>query len=237
MTWADFQSSVLAFLNRSSADVPTIGSVNLVVVAANMSKTEAQRRHAFKMSRTVAYISTSMSGADFTTSAFTTPSSAVVVPIRRIEQVWFYTTPTPFYRYKRVPFMTLGDLRYDYETSTLTDINQPLAPTQSPATYPNFDIRWYVQGTRIFLQGVTVPPISVSMDVMQWMPIYDGTITDFFLTYHFDWMLLKTVQNLNQYLKESERVEVADADLEKRWKSVTALDENFGEDSFESGGN
>lgn len=236
MTWADFQSSVLAFLNRSSADIPTIGTVNLVVVAANMSKTEAQRRHAFKMSRTKAYISTSMSGADFTTAAFTTPLSATVVPIRRIEQAWMYANATPYYRYRLIPYMTLGDLKNDYDTSTLVDLNLNSA-AMFPSTYPCFDIRWYVQGTMIFLQGVTVPALPISLDVMQWMPQYDGTITDFFLTYHFDWMMLKTVQNLNQYLKESERVEVADSDLERRWKSVTALDENFGEDSFESGGN
>lgn len=233
MTWANFQAAVLAFLNRASTDVPTVGSQNLVVICANMAKAEAQRRHYFKMSRTVAYITSSMAGADMTTALFTTPSSSVVVPVRRVEQAWQFSTVSPFYRYKRVPYMTLGDLKFEYGSTTLLDINQSV-PTNSNF-YVSTDIKWYIQGTSFFLLGVTSPTMQVSVDVCQWMPDYDGSITDFFLTYHFDWMLLKTVDNLNRYLKEDQRTQVAVGDLEKRWMSVTALDENFGEDSFEAG--
>lgn len=231
MTWADFSAAVLAYMNRTSTDIPMAGAVNLVVVAANMAKTEAQRRHHFKMTRTQAYITSSMTGADLATAVFTTPVSAVVVPVKRIEQVWQFSTVSPYYRSKRIPHMLLGDLKNEYGTTTLNDINQPV-PTNY---YANTDIKWYIQGTKFYLLGITTPTMQVQLDVVQWMPDYDATITDFFLTYHFDWMLLKTVDNLNQYLHEDQRSAISQSGLEKRWLSVTAFDENFCEDTFESG--
>lgn len=232
MTWSDFNATVMGYLNRTATDIPMAGSVSLVVVAANMAKAEAQRRHHFKMARTQAYISSSMAGADLMSAAFTTPSSAVVVPVKKVEQVWLFSPSTPFYRTLRVPSMTLGDLKNDYRTNSMSDVF-----ATAPINYANSGTRWYIQGTKLYLMGVTTPVVQVALDVVQWMPDYDGTITDFFLSFHLDWMVLKTVDNLNRYLKEDQRTQISNSDLEKRWISVTAFDENYAEDNFEAGAN
>ena len=234
MTWADFQTTVLAYINRQSADIPTIGSVNLVVVAANMAKNEAQRRHHFKMARVDALISTSVNGADLSTATLVDGVTAVV--LKKVEAAWLYTTSgANKVRYAKIPPTTLGSLNREYVASSITDVNNP--PVVNPSPYPpygNINLYWYIKGTAIYLGGAATST-SILLDAIKWMPDYDGSITDFFLTYHTDWMLYKTVDNLQRYLKEDQRVMISQTDLEKRWTSVVNFDENYSDDNFDAG--
>lgn len=237
MTWSDFTSTVLAFLNRASADIPTIGSTTLLVTSANFAKLEAQRRHSFKMARSVAFASPTIDGVSLSTLCTDPNASPVVsVSLKRLEQMWQYTTVangvTNYYRRTmRIPAMTLGDLKGEYPSTVGFDPRIPPVNIQ-----PTMTQEWYIQGTSLYLIGATTAQ-PVMCDIVQWLPPYDGTTTDFFLTYHADWLVYATLEHMNQFLKEDQRVPIDEKLMERKWKSVITFDENFAEDNFEAGGN
>lgn len=234
MTFADFQTTVLAFLNRNSADIPAVGAVNLITVAANAAKLDAQRRHQFKMARMPAFVTTSLGGAALSTATIGPTGTGGAVNVKRVEQAWLYAlSGGTAYRYKRVPYMTLGDLKFEIGSATLPDVAQKDIPYNKVTQ--NYDMRYWIQGVNIFLLGVVTPGIDLWVDVIPLMPDYTGSNTDFFLDYHWDWLVYATLQHMNQYLKEDQRVSIDNGLMEKKWKSVTAFDENFGEDSLEAG--
>lgn len=209
--------------------MPTIGSVNLVTVAANMAKAEAQRRHNFKMARTTAYLTTNLDGVELS-EAKSSPDGATSVDIKVVEQAWLYgmngSIPR---RTRRIPSCTLGDLRQEYGTSSVNDLRSASSAVMGS------DIQWYIQGTKIYtLNGENT---AIALDVIQWMPEYTGSNSDFFLKYHYDWLIMATVEKLNLFLKEDQRVAITNTKMEQAWKSVAYLDDIYAESLLESGGN
>lgn len=66
-----------------------------------------------------------------------------------------------------------------------------------------------------------VDPFSAFADVVQWLPDYvDGTETDFLLDFCFDWLMYRTIQELNFYQKEDERVTLSDKVVATAWNAV-----------------
>jgi hypothetical protein len=61
------------------------------------------------------------------------------------------------------------------------------------------------------------------MDVFKWMDSYvNGTETDFLLDYCFDYMLFRTISELNYFLKEDQRVALSTQVVKDAWESLKA---------------
>ena len=64
-------------------------------------------------------------------------------------------------------------------------------------------------------------PFTVFADAIQWLPPYiTGTETDFLLQYAFDWLQYRSIQELNYYLKEDERVTLSERQVSTAWDAI-----------------
>lgn len=221
MNWATFTDSVKGFVNRTGTDL-TQGSTDMILTAANMAKTFAQRKRVFHMARDTAFLAASDLGTAIS-DAKDAPGSGSAVAIRKIEQAYMYgVNGTSNVRARRVRFISLQDVRLYYPIATANELNPQLI-SLDPA-----EIAAYIKGTKMYSLGLSsASGLYFWLDVVKWMPDYTGSNTDFFLDYHSDWLIAKTCDFLNIYLKEDQRVAISQAKLDEAWRSVCAFDEEF----------
>lgn len=214
-------------MNRT--DLASSSGQDMILRAANMAKTYAQRKHNFKMARGRAFMSTSVDGADVST-AKDAPAGAAVV-IKKIESAWFYQTSGALYRKSsRIPFMTLGDGKNYFDVN-----NSDWAPPAGQINSVPTENRIFMQGTKVYLLAyATSQPIM--LDAILYLADYTGSNSDFFLTFHSDWLVAKTLDILNIYVKDDQRVMISNSRLEDAWTSVISFDEDFAEGQFDVDG-
>ena len=229
MTWATFYAMVAGFANRSNADL-TVNGIDFVMQCANMAKTEAQRRFDFKMARTVGFLNLTPAAPSASIQSVATVSDGVTspVPLKKLEATWTwsnnsYGIPT---KARYIPIVSKGDQRIFYPNINSYGINVKTAPQ----TYPLSQSYVYLQGFNLYCIGQTVPS-SLWMDMIQILPDYTGSNTDFFLTYHADWLILKTLDYMNLLLKEDQRIPISTQKMELAWNNVTAFDDTWQDDS------
>ena len=82
---------------------------------------------------------------------------------------------------------------------------------------------------RLLQRGATVP-LEKTLDGCEriledryeaWLDDYvDGSETDFLLDYSFDWLMYRTIFELNFYLKEDERVQLSTGLVKEAWDAM-----------------
>jgi len=229
----NMQSRLAAYIDRTVAEL-TVNALTLGLDAMNMAKLDGQRRHNFKMNRSPGWITTQLTGAQMSTitsdQAGTTPLAT-----KYIEAMWTWASNgTTVYRWNRVPAMTLGDQKLLYSTTTTQDYLYPVALPPNTVNYLSQDLRWFQQGTLVCVNGVFQPQ-QFWVDVIQFLPAYDGTTAtdDFFLTYYWDWLFMASLDYLNLFLKEDQRIPISATKMERLFNTVCANDEQFSEGAFD----
>lgn len=80
--------------------------------------------------------------------------------------------------------------------------------------------------------------VVVYMDVIKFLPDYSGdSDSDFFLEHCYDYLVLRTVQQLNAFLKEDQRLPFSTKLMEEAWRSVVEWDNNMVVGSTDTYGN
>jgi hypothetical protein len=75
----------------------------------------------------------------------------------------------------------------------------------------------YPASTTLFASGSA----TLALDVVKWLSEYTtNTDTDFLMTYCFDWLMYRTIYELNFYLKEDERVQLSDKLIQDSWDAM-----------------
>ena len=227
MTYANFKLDIAAFMNRTSTAL-TIGGRDMILAASNMALAEAQRRHNFKQNRTIGFVSTSLSGANLS-DLKTTPGGATAIVPKVVEAAWFYTTvSSSYYRTDRIPFMTTGDQKLYFPAGTVSSMLTP----SSPPRYVPQNLAAWIQGGKIYITGTTTAQ-AIMVDVIKWLDDFDGTNTNFLLTYGYDWLVLKTLDYLNFLIKDDQRYAVSQRRLDDAWTALIAWDEDYAERAFD----
>ena len=63
--------------------------------------------------------------------------------------------------------------------------------------------------------------LTVGAEVLAWLPDYvDGSEEDFLLDFCFDWLMYRTIQELNFFLKEDERVQLSAKLVQDSWDAL-----------------
>lgn len=222
MTISNFKSLVAAYMNRSTASLTSVNSQDILLQAMNDARRAAQRDHAFEMLATEdAYLATSSSGANWQTAAKTTPAGATAILMRRVDEVWNYTTAsavaTYYPRTTRIPYNQKGVFRRVLPTVDNTTITNPQQYTVQD--------RWaYSTGANLYLTNAGSSTI-VKLIGIKWLDDLTGAEDpDIFLTYFTDWFKYATIAALNIYLKDSERFPIDVTILNAMWASVKTLD-------------
>lgn len=226
MTYANFKTMVLSYLNRTSG-VFTSGALDYVLIAMNDARAAAQREYAFNLNRTIAFANVSLVGQSILTDFDTTPGGSTLIVVKQIDAVYEYATATvgvttAYYRTAKVPFWrhSVFDTQVPLSSSTFGS-NTSVNVNDVLRGMPQF---CYMQGNKLFHSTLTTAT-PILCDVIQWLPDHDGgSSEDVFLTYFVDWLKYATLINLNQFLKDSERFPIDASFVQQLWESVKQFD-------------
>ncbi len=219
MTITDFKQMVLDYVNRDSSAFAGGGSIDHVLQATNNARRVAQRSYAFEMLRKDVFLTTSQAGASWQTGCKTTPGGATQVLMRRIDSVWNYSTNGSInYRTSKIDLGNINDYKRELPTfSGSLDVSQARLTSNSRpfAFLVGGDLMVNTAGssTTYLLNGIS------------WLDdLTLASSSDIFLTYFTDWLLWATIQQLNQYLKDGDRVNIDTAFMQNLWMSVKEMD-------------
>lgn len=218
MTIANFKIQIAAYLNRTVASF-TVGGVDLLLGAMNDARRAAQREHAFELLRDEdIFLSTSAAGANWQTGCKTTPGGSTAVLMRRVDEVWNYSTSavgvTAYYpRTTRIDFGYSGEFKRELPVADSQQIVYP----QDYALSRRFA---YLVGPKLFVSTTTTATIYKLVGIKWLDDLIDADTPDIFLTYYTDWFKYATIAALNVYLKDSERFAIDATVMGRMWTSV-----------------
>jgi hypothetical protein len=222
MTIANFKALVVGLINRD-ASIFTVSTIDHVVEAMNSARRAAQRAHTFELLRDDVFLTTSVAGAAWTTGCKTTPGGATAVLMRRIDSVWQYSPQsvgiaTAYLRTYRVPFETTGSFKRELGiyAGAVSQSSLQSSSIARPFAYTN--------GENLYVTTIsTATPFLVNG--IKWLDdLVIGSTADIFLTYFTDWLLWGTLMQLNQFLKDSEKVPIDMALVNRAWETVKQMD-------------
>jgi len=227
------QNRLAAYINRTTAEM-TVNTINIALDAMNMVKLDAQRRANFKQARGSGFIATTLLGAQLSTAtsdyAATTPMS-----FKYIESMWIPCGVNGvYYRGNRVPAMTIGDQKLLHGTSTSNFLSYPASLPPNTVQNQPMSNRWFQNGTLVCVNGV-YQAATFWIDGVTYLPPYDGTTAtdDFLVLNNHDWLFLASLDYMNLFLKEDQRVQISATKMERLWNSVCANDEQVTEGAFD----
>lgn len=232
MTYANFKTAVLSYINRSST-VFTVSGTDYVLTAMNDARRDAQRRYTFNMLRKQAFAQFSLAPCDMLADFDTTPVSTTAQLVKQVEAVFEYgeasvSGTTRYYRTNRVPFHRQSVFETELPVSS-TAFGTALSTSAS--TLGPLGSFIYQQGTSLYHSLLTTPTWFMC-DIVAWLDDHDGGASqDIFLTYHTDWLKWATLVNLNAYLKDTEQIQVSARLLSNSWDSVMQYDSQQGASS------
>ncbi len=227
MTLANFKTMVASYVNRP--DLTSVNGQDLILLALNDARRQAQRDHMFELNRTEdCFLSTSARGANWMTGCKTTPGGATAIEMVRIDEVWNFATQTVAggTAYLR----TWPTIPFDYSGRFKRDLNWQGYPTnQVVVTGANQavlnDAKFaYCVGTQLYVTTVMAATNFKLVGIKLLSDLADGDAPDIFLTYYSDWLKVATVQALNFYLKDGERFGIDMNELTRLWTSVKQHD-------------
>ena len=217
MNVANFKKLVAGYVNRDAASF-VVNGVDLLLEAINQAKLAAQREHDFFVMRSYGFIQTSQAGADFTTSVYPTPTITTALNVKRIRRVFTYATSGSVY---------IKNARYRLLSEEDWDQQLPVIDTTNLNIYSDTRLMVYLSGTNLYITNTST--LSwVYLTIFKILPDYvDADVGDFFTINGRDWLLLKSIQMLNFYLKEDQRVGISNSALQDRWNSLLTLDNSY----------
>lgn len=209
MNITEFKQLVAGYANRSVASFVRDDGTDILLIAINEAKREGQLEYDFNATLVDGYITTSVDGAELATTV-TTYGGATTIDVKKLLRVWQCSGTGK--RIKEIP------LQFQSIEARLRPSEEEEAITAKRA---------YQRGTKLFVTGYDQTTFLV--EVVKWMPDYDAVTvtTDFFITRYISWMKLRSLYQLNFYLKEDQRVNITQAALREAWDKVTALENNL----------
>ena len=227
MTLANFKARVYGFINRSATLFTTTesASIDQVLYALNDARKDAQRQYNFELLRGDAFLTTSEIGANWQTGCKTTPGGATARLMKKIDGVYNYTTSTIsagtlYARTSRIDFGHVNDFRRELP------VDEGLMATNLTASSTLLARRKFAYMNGATLQLVSVDTATpVMLNGITWLDdMIDGDSPDIFLTYFSDWLFWNTLLQLNQFLKDSERINIDASFVNRLLQSMKEMD-------------
>lgn len=227
MTIANFKARVYGFINRTSTLFTTTegASIDQVLYAMNAARQAAQREHTFELNRGDVFLTTSEIGANWMTGCKTTPGGGTAALLKRVDTVWNYSSSTVpagtlYARTSRVDFGNANDFRREVSVDSGAEFLSETA-TSAPLFRRKFA---YMNGQTLHIVSVgTAAPVLING--IKWLDDLAGTEdTDIFMVYFPDWFFWATLIQLNQFLKDDQRINIDASFVGRLWQSVKEMD-------------
>lgn len=208
MTFTEFKSMVAGYANRTAASFVLADGTDILALAINEAKKEGQLEHDFLATRMDGYLITGVLGAELNTTT-TTYGGATAINVKKVRSVWSCSATGG----------RIKNLDLEYES-----VESRLRPTEEEQDISK--IRAFQRGTKLHVTGYETNTTFL-VDVYKWMPDYSVSVTtDFFLDNYVTWLKLRSLYQLNFYLKEDQRVNITQAALREAWDKVMAYENN-----------
>lgn len=236
MTIANFKIKVAAYVNRDPASF-VVSGFDVLLDAINDAHRECQQRVNFARNFTTGFIATNAFGVALS-GAKTTPGGATAVSFRVVTSAWEYVTSSVQYmKYKQIDFINEGDMKNFLPFADEYPLGWPSVVAPTTAQQATMKRRAYYRpgDGKIYLTGVS-DLTSIWIEGYQMMPDYDAVTvtTDFILDNYHGWLLWATLQKLNGYLKEDQRVVISQSLLAQAWDVVMNDDSNIRENALQN---
>ncbi len=224
MTYREFKAQVAAYMNRDANSFKK-GTLDLLDRAINMARRHAEREHNFELARCSVKVTVNLTSGGTLSSAVDYDDPDVSISVKRIERAFLPTSEGTY-----VPIELAGRgkhmerLKRGFRgATTLSEL------VGISAWVPNYSLSQ--QGDKIYLHpGDTAAynnasSVVVALDVVKFLEPYAlDADTDFLLENAEDWLLFRSIFELNFFLKEDERVPVSANALREAWESVVKWD-------------
>lgn len=226
MTLANLKAQIYGMMNRSSSVLTTTegATIDQVLYAINAARRSAQRAHTFELNRKDVFLTTSEVGANWMTGCKTTPGGATAVLMKRVDEVYNYNSQTVaagtvYARSTRIDYGRPASFRDEVPV----DPGAVLDLTASSATLARRKFA-YVNGVNLHIVTVAIAAPVLLNGISFLDDLADGDSPDLFLTYFPDWLLWASIIQLNQFLKDTERLPVDMTFVARLWETVKQFD-------------
>ena len=228
---------VAAYIGRSNTSF-TVGTVDNILSALNDSRSRAQQAYDWQQLRTIGAIKVNgSSGAPWYTPAtgygpYTSDAPGTAMYIKKIDTLWNYVKdaagnmgPT-----NRIDFATEQQFKRLLPTNMGFPFTQvyPSGPPYFFNTIPTQQNFAYIIGTKLFVNTCATPTWFMFIGTQVLPDLAGSETSDFFIDKYQNWLLYATLQNLNGFLKEDQRVAISASLLDKAWAEATFDDSRSG---------
>lgn len=227
MTLANFKARIYGFINRASTVFTTTesASIDQVLYALNDARKSAQREHSFEMLRGDAFLSTSEIGANWQTGCKTTPGGATARLMKRVDSIYNFSTSTItagtlYARTSKIDFGHVSDFKRELPVDGGTVFASQTA-SSSLLARRKFA---YMNGATLHVTTVDTAANVMLNGITFLDDLADGNDPDVFLTYFPDWLHWATLIQLNQFLKDDQRINIDASFVGRLWQSVKEMD-------------
>lgn len=224
MAFKEFKIQLAAYMGREAGAFQR-GTVNLLDRAVNMARKHAEREHNFEYSRTAVKVNVSLTLGGTLSTAVDFDDGVTIVPVKRIERAFLSLSDGSGY----VPIELGSRMKQQERLKRSYSGMYNLEAFSRMPQVPGYSLQQ--QANKIYLNpggsaaynGVTT--VTVALDVIRWQDDYSlDADTDFILEHCEDWLLFRSIFELNFFLKEDERVPVSASALKEAWESVVKWD-------------
>lgn len=201
--------------------LPGHEAFDLLLNAMNNARLYAERRVDFELAVEAVHIpNVTLASGGLITDAVLASDDTTAVSVKKIRTAYLPVNETEYF-----PVDLMSKKKWDDRQKARWEGQKPLDTAQYP--YLSEAPFGLVQnGNQVFI----APPdnkvfasgsLTVAADVIAWLPDYaEGTETDFLLDFCFDWLMYRSIFELNFFLKEDERVQLSTALIRDAWDSL-----------------
>ena len=209
-----------------------LGTVDLLTRAINQARRWAERKRNFELCRVQTKLTAVnlQDGASLSTAVLAS-DGVTTVNIKSIAKAFLpFSNGSGMFPVDVISRDAhVRRLQKRYENIQAADPTTRVPPIPSTVSY--FTVvrtadKLYVTPADATVFGATT--VDVYLDAFKWLPEYMcDADTDFFLDYCEDWLLFRSVYQLNMMLKEDVRVPISREALVEAWQSVIEWDTNL----------
>ncbi|MBX7157217.1 MAG: hypothetical protein K1X66_02355 [Verrucomicrobiae bacterium] len=244
MTITQFKKVVSGYMLRQKESF-IYDEEDVLLFAINNAKLFAQRTHNFEMAVTTIRVVMTPSGIDLNAApiAWTAPNFYKNSKVKTVKRAYLKCGASVV----KDPCSCKSDPFYPIEVISKAALINKLRRMDnlSPIywdekcdysrTLPNCPTL-ICQASHAFLYPQPTHEVDLVLDIVQWLPDYnevaqeneecntDAHATDFFLEYCKDFMLFRSISELNFFIKDDERVAISQKKLDEAWQSVIKWD-------------
>jgi hypothetical protein len=228
---------VLNYTGRAAATFQP-ASVDNALAAINDSRRQAQQAYDWEQLKVVGAIKINgSSGAPWSYPSggygpYTNDGGGTPLRLKQIDMVFNYTKDTQG-NMQPTNRITLDNSRW-FRTLLPVNMGYPFSQTypQYPPFYyntiPTQQMFAYVVGTQFYVNTANAPAWFMLFGQQALTDLTGNETSDFFIDNYQYWLLLATVQNLNNYIKEDARVALSQTQVNEAWAKATFDDAKKG---------